>query len=66
MPTWKDVLKDLIDSGLTKADIAGKCDAGFTTVHDLARGKTTHPRWDLGLKIHNLHRQRCPDRPGVL
>lgn len=52
---WKNLIAELIATGMTQPEIAARCGCGQTTVSELARGVTAEPRWALGEKLKKLH-----------
>ena len=48
---WKQLTSDLIQSGLTQAEIAKAIGCGQTTISELQTGKTDNPRSSVGLAL---------------
>ena len=59
--TARDMVRDLIDTGLTQcqvADRAGVSQATIARVHSRA----SDTRYETGKRIAELHRQLCPEK----
>lgn len=56
---WTTIIQDLIDSGMTQADIAKASLTGQSHISGLARGERRQPGWLLGDRLLKLHRERC-------
>jgi len=54
---WKNLIADLMDSGMTQAEIADACLTSQGHISDLYRGARLQPGWALGDRIRNLHRK---------
>lgn len=54
---WKNLIADLMDSGMTQAEIAEKCLTSQGHVSDLYRGVRVQPGWALGERLRALHRK---------
>jgi CRP-like cAMP-binding protein len=56
---WTSIIQDLLDAGMTQAQIADACDTGQSHVSGLLRGDRKQPGWSLGDRLIALHRERC-------
>ena len=56
---WPSIIQDLIDSGLTQAQIAELALTGQSHISGLLRGERKQPGWALGDRLLALHRKRC-------
>ncbi len=56
---WPNLIKDLLDTGMTQAKIADVCGTGQSHVSALLRGDRRQPGWALGDRLIALHRERC-------
>jgi transcriptional regulator with XRE-family HTH domain len=54
---WKQVIGDIVASGLTQSEIARRCDTGQGHISALLNGQYREPRFGLGKKLLDLHRQ---------
>lgn len=57
---WKKIIAEILDSGLSQADIAASVGIAQPSVSDLATGATKEPRWGVGDRLIALHRNRVP------
>jgi transcriptional regulator with XRE-family HTH domain len=55
---WPSIIQNLIDSGLTQAQIAELVDTGQSHISGLLRGERKQPGWALGDRLLALHRER--------
>ncbi|HMV01519.1 MAG TPA: hypothetical protein PKD04_10575, partial [Rhodocyclaceae bacterium] len=58
---WTSIIQDLIDSGLTQAQIAKLALTGQSHISGLYRKERLNPSWPLGDRILSLHKSRCKD-----
>lgn len=60
MPTmdWKNIIRQLIESGMKQQQIADAVGANQSVISDLANGNTTNPRYSTGAKLIALHKRR--------
>ena len=58
---WPALLRGLKAAGVTQPDIAMQLNCGQATVSDIARGKTTDPRFTLAAGLLRLARQHNVD-----
>ncbi|MEK7499827.1 MAG: hypothetical protein AAB649_04440 [Patescibacteria group bacterium] len=56
---WTKIIQDLLDAGLTQAQIADSCATGQSHISGLYRGERKCPNYDLGEKILALHSIKC-------
>lgn len=56
---WKNIIQDLIESGLTQTKIAEMAETGQSHISALLRGDRKQPGWALGDRLISLHRERC-------
>lgn len=65
MITWPSLISDLLDAGMTRAEVAAACaPCGVATLNDLARGTTHEPRHALGERLLALHAKVCKHTSG--
>ena len=57
---WQKLIKDVCGTGLSVANVARKANAGVSTIADLASGATKEPRYSLGVRLIELHRETVP------
>ena len=55
---WPNIIQELIDSGLTQAQIAELCNTGQSHISSILRGSRKQPGWALGDRLIALHRER--------
>ncbi len=51
---WENLIAELKTYELTEEQIAKACGCVQSTVNDLANGKTTRPRYDIGTALEAL------------
>jgi transcriptional regulator with XRE-family HTH domain len=56
---WPSLIKDIIGSGMTQAQIAERVGTGQSHISELYRGGRKQPGWALGDRLLALHRERC-------
>lgn len=56
---WKNIIQDLIDSGMTQAGIGSEIGRSQGFVGDLLSGRRTGIEWEAGNKLLSLHKERC-------
>lgn len=56
---WQTLIADLIAAGMTQMQISDACGAAQSSVSALARGKSTSPSFDLGMRLVTLHTERA-------
>jgi len=56
---WKKIITELMESGLTQAQIAAAVDAVQGHISGLLHGKCKTPNWQLGDRLLRLHAERC-------
>lgn len=49
---------------MTLEEIARLCDSTVSTFGDLATGRSAEPRGETAVKLHELHKERCPPKRG--
>lgn len=54
---WTNLIQDLLDAGMTQAEIAEKCDTGQSHISCLYRGERKCPNYDLGEALVALHKR---------
>lgn len=52
---WQSLIADLTAAGLTQVEIAEACKCTQPTISELANGKTTHTRYEIGDGLRGLH-----------
>jgi hypothetical protein len=57
-PDWPQIIRALVEDGLTQPEIARLCECGQSTISDLLRGETTDPRTSTGLLLLGLAKMR--------
>lgn len=62
MSTWAERISDLQEAGFTLADIGEKIGLATSTVGDIATGRSSSPRGDAALKLHELHEKHRPSK----
>lgn len=55
---WKQVISELISSGLTQCEIAKAAGVAQSAISELYTGKTTEPRYSTGLRLMQLRRRK--------
>lgn len=58
---WPALLRGLKSAGVTQPEIALRLNCGQATVSDIARGKTTDPRFTLAAGLLRLAREHNVD-----
>ena len=61
---WPDLVRQLIDSGLTQPQLAAAVGCGQSTISDLLKGKTTDPRASTGLALLRMRDARLTMQSG--
>jgi len=56
---WKNLIKGLLDAGMTQVQIAEACETGQSHISSLYRGDRKQPNWLLGDRLVALHAKRC-------
>jgi hypothetical protein len=56
---WPNIISDLMESGMTQAQIADAVDTGQSHISGLRRGDRKIPNWQLGDRLIRLHAERC-------
>lgn len=59
---WKSAIEELQSFNLSQPQIAAACKCGQSTISDLAKGKTTDPRWSTGDAIKALLAQKRAEK----
>jgi len=54
---WKNLLSDLIASGMTQVQIAAKAGCTQASISDIANGKTLQPSYSIGAVLVALHKK---------
>lgn len=54
---WKNIIQDLINVGMTQAQIADECDTGQSHISSLFNGIRKSPNWKLGNDLIELHKR---------
>lgn len=52
---WQKIIQDLVDAGMTQAQIAVACKTGQSHISGLLRGDRKSPNWQLGDALLKLH-----------
>lgn len=55
---WTSLIQQLLDSGMTQAEIADACDTGQSHISGLYRGDRKCPNWELGERLRALVAKR--------
>lgn len=55
---WKQLIADIVATGITQPQIAKQCGCSQATVSELATGVTTQPRYPLGAALVALHKRK--------
>jgi transcriptional regulator with XRE-family HTH domain len=59
MDTWASRIVDLRSTGLTLAEIGAECGLSPSGVSDIEQGRTSEPRGDAAVKLHEMHKKLC-------
>lgn len=59
---WKELIGDLLATGLTQRQLAALCNCGQSTIADIHRGATGEPKHALGERLRALHKKMCKGR----
>lgn len=59
---WKKLIADLIYSGMTQAEIGAGIGVSQARIGQIISEKGTTFRYETGIKLVELHRQRCSER----
>lgn len=54
---WKNLIADLIASGLTQMQIAEKAGCKQASISDLSTGKTNQPSYAIGSALVAMHKR---------
>ena len=57
---WPQLITDLQEQGFTQPQIAARVGCAQATVSELLRGKTSDPRYSLGVSLKALHKLAVP------
>jgi hypothetical protein len=63
MNEWATRIKELEAVGLSLVEIGETIGLSTSSVSDIKRGATKAPNGMAAVKLHELHRERCPDPP---
>jgi hypothetical protein len=55
---WKNLIEDLVNDGMTQAQIADACDTSQSNIWYLLNTPGRSPSWSLGQLLVNLHDDR--------
>lgn len=61
MLTWQSRIRELQAAGLTLAEIGELTGLSTSSVGDIASGRSTQPRGDAAVALHELHKTRCAE-----
>jgi hypothetical protein len=61
MIDWQRLLLNLRKRYKPLAQVADEIDCDEQTLCRLARGETKEPRWSVGIKLLDLHLDKCPE-----
>jgi len=56
---WKTLISDLMEAGLTQAEIGKEVGLSQPAVSELVSKRTADVKWSVGEKLLTLHRDRC-------
>ena len=59
---WKELIEQLVASGLSMAEISRETKIPASTLSELRTETTENPRWDTGTKLLELKARRFPQR----
>jgi transcriptional regulator with XRE-family HTH domain len=62
---WKNIIQDLINSGMTQGQIAKLCGGWQGQISGLLNGKRQEVHYALGKSLVELHAARCESRQTV-
>jgi transcriptional regulator with XRE-family HTH domain len=57
--TFQSLVLDLMDAGLSMAEIGRRINTTRSAVNEIAKGRTKSPRGAAALHLHELHRKVC-------
>jgi transcriptional regulator with XRE-family HTH domain len=55
---WTKIISEIVDAGITQAQIAERCGISQPYVSDLMAGKSANPGYALGVALEELHKKR--------
>lgn len=58
MINWKSVIADLESWGWTRHGLAEHCGLRYSTLCDLANGRSNEPRGNAAVRLNDLHRAK--------
>lgn len=58
-PQMRHLVLDLIEAGLSEAQIGERIGLSQPQVHRLKTGEALEPKWSVGQKLIALHLERC-------
>lgn len=65
MINWQALISDLEALGFTRSMIAAHCGLGYSTLCDIANGRSAEPRGTAAVRLSDLHRSKLTgDQPG--
>lgn len=59
---FKNLIKELTESGVTQKEIASFCGTVQGHISDLKVGRRICPNWIIGDKLIRLHKKKCKKR----
>lgn len=62
---WIQLINDILDSGMTQAQLGAEIGRNQAWVSEFVRGKIKTVRWEDGQKLIRLRAERCPMRASV-
>lgn len=62
---WQNLIKSLVESGLTQIEIAEATGSTQATISDIQRGITKDPRSSIGLSLLAIAKRRGISVPGA-
>lgn len=58
---WQQIVNDILNTGLTQAELGVKVGCPQSTISDFSSGKRgKRPSWNVGSALVELHKSLCP------
>ena len=55
----RQLIQELIDTGLSEAEIGDRIGLSQPQVHRLKTGEAKEPKWSVGERLIALHKEKC-------
>ena len=62
MIDWQQVVLNLRSRHSSMFKMSKELNASYDTIKELATGRSTNPRYDLAMRLLDLHYDKCRDR----